>query len=456
MAWFLAYFLKYHPPLINTDFTDTIFYSQHMTFVFPLLLIFSIVFHSVKLYAPRRESAMYVEQFDVIKSNTLALLVLITINFFFDEINFSKGFLLSFWLFINILMIFSRLLIRFSLRILRQKGYNLRHVIIIGTGDCGRNLAAEILQNHWTGLNILGFVDNRYSIGQKIDGIPVIGSFRDIKKIVESKNVDQIFITLPIKYYRSIEKIVNEISDQMVTIRVVPDLFQSSKFKKFTVETLANLPLMTVTDLPLNSGLNLLSKRILDVMFSVIAVILTAPIMLLVALLIKLTSRGPVFYMQERIGLNGRKFMMYKFRTMKVHYTKEEDEIKAANHVTELFTKKDDPRKTAFGNFLRKTSLDELPQFLNVLAGDMSVVGPRPERPLIVEQLKNEIPQYDQRHKTKAGITGWAQVNGWRGNTSLYKRVECDIYYIKNWSFLFDLKIMILTIINGFINKNAY
>jgi Undecaprenyl-phosphate glucose phosphotransferase len=296
------------------------------------------------------------------------------------------------------------------------------------------------------GMNIVGFLTSHVEkVGREIGGGKVLGIYSDIVRIIRTHGIDQLYIALPLEAHDRMEKVLANLGEETVDIKVVPDLLKFMNLQA-GVEELDGLPIVNLTESPLY-GWNLVVKRVSDIVLSVLAILLSAPVLLLVAVLIKLGSKGPVIFRQERVGLDGEEFEMLKFRSMRVD---------AEDKTGPVWANKNDDRKTRLGAFLRKTSVDELPQLFNVLKGDMSLVGPRPERPVFVEEFKKSVPQYMLRLKMKAGLTGWAQVNGWRGDTSLNKRIEFDLYYIKNWSLLFDLKIILMTFWNGFVNPHAY
>ena len=273
-----------------------------------------------------------------------------------------------------------------------------------------------------------------------------IGSIDDLEDIFSKEDIDEVFITLNIKEYEKLGKIINKSEKYGIRTEIIPDYSKYIPARPY-VEELDGLPVINIRYIPLDNLVNKFLKRAIDIIGSLILIILFSPIMICVAIFTKITSPGPIIFKQERVGLNNKIFTMFKFRSMKVQ-SKEEEKAE--------WTTENDPRKTKFGSFIRKTSLDELPQFFNVLIGNMSLVGPRPERPYFVEQFKDEIPKYMVKHQIRPGITGWAQVNGLRGDTSIEKRVEYDIYYLENWTFWFDIKILFLTVFKGFVNKNAY
>jgi len=338
-----------------------------------------------------------------------------------------------------------RVAFRETLRYLRRKGYNLRYALIAGTGELAEDVLKRIELHPDLGIKVTGFLSNPESPIQnsKVYGIPVIGSYRDIRKIISEKDIDQIIIALPVEQHALTVELLKEIGNEMIDIKVVPDICEFITLRG-GIDELDGLPIISLQDTPLY-GWNIVIKRGADIIFSIAILIISSPLMILIALLIKITSIGPIFYKQERMGMDGTRFFVYKFRTMIAN---------AEERTGPVWAKEGDERRTDVGTLLRRMNLDELPQLFNVLKGDMSIVGPRPERPVFVEQFRKSIPQYMLRHKMKAGITGWAQVNGWRGNTSIEKRIEYDLYYIENWSLLFDIKIILMTVWKGF--KNAY
>jgi len=279
---------------------------------------------------------------------------------------------------------------------------------------------------------------------RKVRGAPVLGRVEDVERVLDEQPVDQVIIALPLEQQPVVKLLMEQLALRTVDVKVVPDLYQYITLYG-GLEEFGGLPIISLQGDPMD-GWSRVAKRAFDILFSLVAILLSAPVMLVTAVMVKLTSRGPILYQQERMGMDGRTFHILKFRTMRT-----DAEVSGA-----LMASKDDPRRTPIGTFLRKYSLDELPQFFNVLTGDMSLVGPRPERPVFIEEFKRQIPRYHLRHKVKAGITGWAQINGLRGQTSIQKRIEYDLYYIENWSLFMDLKILVRTALGGFLSKNAY
>jgi Undecaprenyl-phosphate glucose phosphotransferase len=339
----------------------------------------------------------------------------------------------------------SRELIRELLERRWKAGVGLKRVLIAGSGDLGRMVADKVLQHRELGFQVVGFVDDRAAgdhIGYR--GLPMLGTLPETDEIIRREKIDHVYVALPLEEHVKMLGIVEATNREGVDVHVVPDLLQFIALRA-RLENLDGVPIISLNDVPLR-GFNSVLKRVIDVAISGTALLALAIPFMVIAVLIRRGSRGPVFYTQERMGLDGKAFHVNKFRSM--YFGAEDD-------TGPVWARDDDPRCTPVGKWLRKLDLDELPQLWNVLRGDMSIVGPRPERPYFVEQFKHRIPQYMLRHKVKSGITGWAQVNGWRGNTSLEKRIEYDLYYIENWSVGLDLKIMWLTVVRGF-HRHAF
>jgi Undecaprenyl-phosphate glucose phosphotransferase len=347
---------------------------------------------------------------------------------------------------LNVALTFaSREFVRHMLERRWRAGIGLKRVLIAGAGELGRLVADRIIEHRELGFQIVGFLDDRAGgdhLGYR--GLPLLGTLAEAGDIVLRERVDHLYVALPLDEHGKVVQVVEGASREGVDVKVVPDLLQFIAIRA-RLEELDGVPIININDVPLQ-GLNSVIKRTVDIALSAIALLLLAIPLAVIAALVKLTSPGPVFYHQERMGLDGRAFTVYKFRSMF---------LDAERDTGPIWAREDDPRCTPLGRLLRRFDLDELPQIWNVLKGEMSLVGPRPERPYFVEQFKQQYPQYMLRHKVRAGITGWAQVNGWRGNTSLEKRIEYDLYYIGNWSLRLDLKIMWLTLVKGLI-KHAY
>ncbi len=337
-------------------------------------------------------------------------------------------------------------MIRNLLLYFRKKGYNLKYILLIGYSRAAEEYITRINANPQWGYVVRGILDDRVPSGTIYKGVKVVGRIENIRYILPENKLDEIAITLALKDYDHLEYIVDLCEKSGVHTKFIPDYNSLVPSHPYT-EDLMGLPVINIRYVPLTNTLNWVSKRAVDIAGAFLGILISSPVMLLAALAVRLTSRGPVIFKQERVGLHNKTFKMYKFRTMEVQ--KPTSEQKA-------WTVKGDPRVTKVGKFLRCTSLDELPQLFNILMGEMSLVGPRPERPLFVEKFKEEIPRYMIKHQVRPGLTGWAQVNGYRGDTSIRKRIEYDLFYIENWTMSMDFKIMFLTLFKGFVNKNAY
>lgn len=410
----------------------------------PLLLV---VYYFMAVYSPMRSRMYRKEVLIITRAHLVGIFIIFCALFLHKSQEFSREVSLLFAALGLLFLLLERYIVRRTLRYLRQSGYNQKHMLIIGAGPVGMDFARRVHAHHDFGYNVMGFLDDdEAKQDDSIMGKPVLGGCAMLPELLENQAVDEVVVALPLNAYEKFGGIVEECEKAGVRIRIIPDYY---KFIPGTpmIEEFDGIPLLNVRNIPLDDPFNWFIKRLFDISVSAIAIILTGPVMICIALGIKFTSPGPVFFRQERVGLNNRLFGMLKFCSMRVA---------TDNSAATVWTTAADPRKTKFGSFLRKTSLDELPQFINVLFGSMSVVGPRPERPFFVEQFREKIPKYMVKHQVKPGITGWAQVNGWRGDTSIEKRIEFDIYYIENWDPLLDVKIMFMTVFKGLVNKNAY
>ena len=444
-SWILAYYLRFYYPIVPATKGIPSFYT-YTTLLIIILPLWYIVFKAFGLYRPRRISSKVAEVMDIAKATTIAILILVSLTFFVRRDEFSRLTFLYFLIICVIALCVERILFREFLRFIRKRGYNLRYALIVGTGSLGHGVTDRVHNHPELGIKIRGFLSEDSSqVGSMIKGSKVLDTFENIRSVVTNHKIDMVFITLSLSAHERLKSILNDIGDEMVSVMIIPDLVEFATLR-CGVGEFEGMPIISLRDTPLY-GWNIVIKRVTDIVLSLILLLVVSPLMFVISVLIKVTSRGPVFYSQERMGLDGKIFNMLKYRTMKIEAEKETGPVWAA---------KDDSRRTLIGAFLRKASLDELPQFLNVLKGEMSIVGPRPERQFFIQQFRDRIPKYMLRHKMKAGITGWAQISGWRGNTSLDKRIEYDLYYIENWSFRFDLEIMWLTIWRGLVNKHAY
>ncbi|MCC9261321.1 UDP-glucose:undecaprenyl-phosphate glucose-1-phosphate transferase [Methanobrevibacter woesei] len=421
-------------------------FEQYALFlVLAVLPTYLILYFSFGLYKPfRTHKTIFNEATQIIKVNIVAFVVLVAILFIINQPNFSRImlFLLAFvGAFFGIV---ERFIVRSALRHLRSNNKNLKHILVVGDNELAFNFARKIRNNPYLGFSVAGFLGRANRVGMEIEGSKIIGSFNDLDDILEKNTFDRVVLAIPLKYYYRIDGLVNSCEKVGIKAEIIPDYYKYFPARP-SVDMIEDLPIINIRYVPLDDSFNKLLKGITDYTVAIIAIIITSPIMIITAILIKLTSKGPIIFKQERIGYHGEPFTMYKFRSMKVQDPNEEKSE---------WTTEDDPRKTKIGSFIRKNSIDELPQFFNVLKGDMSVVGPRPERPYFVEDFKETIPKYMIKHQVKPGLTGWAQIHGCRGNTSIKKRIKYDIEYVENWHMGLDLGIMIKTALKK--NPNAY
>jgi Undecaprenyl-phosphate glucose phosphotransferase len=408
------------------------------------LIIFPLTFHQARLYATNRARTHIGEVFEIFKAAVTATLILVALTYFTRE-RYSRLTLGIFVVYAFVLVALNRLVFRAFLNEVRRRGYNLKSILVIGAGALGQRVVETIHSHRELGFRVVGVLTrNPGKLGTEVDGVPVVGLVKDVEAVLDRAPVDQVIVALPVEDQPVLKDLMEVLALRTVDVKVVPDLYQYITLGG-GLEEFGGLPIISLQGGPLH-GWNLVAKRAFDVAFALLALMVTAPVMLLAAVAIKLSSRGPILYRQERMGMDGRTFQILKFRTMRM----------GAESAGAQMATPDDPRRTAVGAFLRATSIDELPQLFNVLVGDMSLVGPRPERPVFIEEFKRQIPKYHLRHKVKAGITGWAQVHGLRGQTSIQKRIEYDLYYIENWSLLLDLKILVRTALGGFLSRNAY
>lgn len=327
----------------------------------------------------------------------------------------------------------------------RRRGHNLRYALVVGAGDLGRAVAERLEERREYGIKVVGLLTkDAAKVGTQVAGAEVLGTYDNLEKVLSDRHVDQVYLALPLDMHHRIRELMTTLSTHTADVKVVPDLYQYMTLHG-GVEEIDGMPVIALANGPVH-GWDAVAKRAFDLTFGSLILLMAAPVMAVTAALVKLTSAGPVFYAQERMGLDGRTFKILKFRSMRT-----DAEVKGAKWATA-----GDDRTTPIGKFIRKYSVDELPQFFNVLRGEMSLVGPRPERPVFIEEFRRQIPRYNLRHKVKAGITGLAQVEGWRGSTSLEKRIERDLYYIEHWSLWLDFKILLRTALGGFLSKNAY
>lgn len=410
------------------------------------VLVYLGLYYLFSLYTPKRVQGRRLELWNIVKANTVGIALFLGVLYLIKMMHFSREMLFIFYVINICLEAIARNLIRYFLCSMRRKGYNLKHIVLVGYSRAAEEYIDRILENPQWGYKIRGILDDHIEAGTEYKGIKVLGKIDNLMIILPENRLDEIAITLGLSEYARLEEIVNLCEKSGVHTKFIPDYNQIIPTKPYT-EDILGLPVINIRHVPLTNTFYAAMKRVMDIAGAICAIILFSPIMMFSVIMIKLTSPGPLIFKQERVGLHNHTFMMYKFRSMDVQ-PPEKEKTK--------WTVKDDPRVTNFGKFMRKTSIDELPQLFNVLKGEMSLVGPRPERPFFVEKFKEEIPRYMIKHQVRPGLTGWAQVNGYRGNTSIRKRIEYDLYYIENWTLGLDVKILFLTIFKGFINKNAY
>lgn len=421
-------------------------FEQYMLALVFIIPVYLILYHAFRLFEPLRMQGRRLVLANILKANTLGMLLIMFALYMINESDISRRMIVLFYG-INLCMGWgTRLFAYLILREMRRRGMNRRQVLLVGYSRSAEEYVDRVKQNPQWGYLIRGILDDHVKAGTFYRDVKVIGRIANLSVILPENKIDEIVITLGLSEYDHLEEIVALCEKSGVHTKFVPDYNKIIPTKPYT-EDIQGLPVINIRYVPLSNMFNALIKRCMDIAGSLAGILVASPVMLVLCILIKLTSKGPLIYKQERVGLHNKTFWMYKFRSMEVQ--PEEEEKKA-------WTVKNDPRVTGIGKFMRKTSLDELPQLFNILKGNMSLVGPRPERPFFVEKFQEEIPRYMVKHQVRPGLTGWAQVNGYRGNTSIRKRIDYDLYYIENWSIGLDIKILIMTFFTGFINKNAY
>lgn len=410
-----------------------------------LLLVINSQFSGV--YQNWRGRSLFQSTKLIMQSWILTWAMLIIIIFWYKESAYYSRLTLTSWAGISLISLISyRLVLRASFAYFRQSSENHKKIVIIGAGKVGQQLAQNINENLWMGYKVSAFYDDNIQLQNKIiNGIPVKGSIDSVLEDTKKLMHDEIYICLPLRAEQKIKCLLDQLTDTTSIVKYVPDLF-SFDLMHTKMEDIKGMPIFSIYDTPLNTKTAQIIKRSEDLFLSSVILLLISPILIILAIGVKLTSPGPIFYKQTRVGWNGKNFGMLKFRSMPTDTEKNGIKWGSANSKT----------NSKFGRFIRSSSLDELPQFFNVLKGDMSIVGPRPERDIFVEQFRKEVPRYMQKHMVKAGITGWAQINGWRGDTCLEKRIEADLHYINSWTLWLDIRIIFLTLLKGFVNKNAY
>jgi Undecaprenyl-phosphate glucose phosphotransferase len=440
LSWLAAYALRFYvvgPALVTPEVPPL---RDYLLQLVPVLLVWAFAFHWFDLYRPRRIGSHVSEWVDIAKASTLGVLVLVAImQFAFHGHEYSRVVIVYFWVLSIVGASLLRAGFREALRGARRRGYNVRRAVVVGGGRPAADVLAMLARRVDLGIQVIGVLGDKAEAETRPG--PWLGGFEDVRAILDRHPVDVVFVALPHAEHGRLAGILADIGDDPVTIHLVPDVYGLASLRG-GIEEFEAIPFIHLRESPLY-GWNRVMKRAFDVVVGGVCLFVAAPVMLGTALAIRLGSPGPVLLRQERMGLDGRCFQLLKFRTMRA-------DAEAATGP--VWARPDDDRRTPIGATLRRFNLDELPQLLNVLRGEMSLVGPRPERPVFVEDFRRRIPGYMLRHKVKAGMTGWAQVNGWRGDTSLEKRIEYDLYYIERWSLFFDLEILIQTLYRGFTN----
>jgi Undecaprenyl-phosphate glucose phosphotransferase len=446
-SYILAYFFKFYIFTQDAKGADVLPIGDYFMLLVLIVPGYMMLYYLCSVYTSKRTVRLKFEVYGIVKANSIGIVVLIlALYLIVREINYSRFMLAMFYSFNVFLTGCYRKLLRKSLQSIRKKGYNIKHILLVGYSRAAEAYIDRILDCPRWGYAVCGILDNHVPRGTLYKDIKVLGSIGNLEFILPENKLDEIAITLSLKDYDHLEEIVDICEKSGVHTKFIPDYNSLIPTRPYT-EDLMGLPVINIRYVPLTNTGNVMIKRAMDIIGSVMGILIASPLMLAAAALVKLTSPGPVVFKQERVGLHNRPFQMYKFRSMEPQPSGEEKKA---------WTVKGDLRVTGIGKVLRRTSIDELPQLLNVLKGDMSLVGPRPERPLFVEKFKEEIPRYMVKHQIRPGLTGWAQVNGYRGDTSILRRIDYDLYYIENWSIGFDIKIIFLTFFTGFINKNAY
>lgn len=447
VSYLLAWYIKFCTIFADTEpgagALDMRTYFSFLYFVVPEYIV---LYYFFNMYAPKRATRRKYELEGIIMANSVGIVLFIVFLYIIKQQDFSRFMMGAFYIVNVTLTTICRTLIRNMLLYFRKKGYNLKYILLVGYSRAAEEYITRINANPQWGYVVRGILDDRIPSGTVYKGVKVVGRIENIHYILPENKLDEIAITLALKDYDHLEYIVDLCEKSGVHTKFIPDYNSLVPSHPYT-EDLMGLPVINIRYVPLTNTLNWVTKRAVDIIGATVGIVLSSPIMLIAAFAVGFTSRGPIIFKQERVGLHNKTFKMYKFRTM---------EMQKPSSEQKGWTVKDDPRVTKIGKFLRRTSLDELPQLFNILVGEMSLVGPRPERPQFVEKFKEEIPRYMIKHQVRPGLTGWAQINGYRGDTSIRKRIEYDLFYIENWTMALDFKIMFLTIFKGFVNKNAY
>ena len=442
-CWIGAYYLRFFTSLVPVT-KGVPLLEDYLALLFFVLVIWIGTFHLNGLY--HRFYNRRKEIWTLFKATFVALMILVFITFFFKRTEFSRLVFLYFGLISFLVIALGRTFLKGYFISLQRRHFSLDRVLIVGTRELAQKVAETIQVHSELGLKVIGLLSRvAQKTGTRVQGIEVLGLYEDIDRVIRDYQVNLVIFAMPLTAQQKLEDLLSRIRDEMVDIKIVPDVYRFISLRG-GVEEFEGLPFINLRESPM-VGLNRVLKRTVDIVLAALGLIFFSPLFILIALSVKLSSPGPVFYRQVRMGLDGRIFEMLKFRSMVVQ---------AEEGTGPVWAQKGDPRRTGVGRMIRRLSLDELPQLLNVLRGEMSLVGPRPERPELIDRFKSKIPNYMLRHKMKAGMTGWAQIHGWRGNTSLEKRIEFDLYYIENWSMFLDYKILLKTLWKGVFSREAY
>lgn len=446
LTYLLAWYIKFESIFAVDDGIGHLSNDVYFAALWAIVPGYIVLYYFFKTYTPKRGLKFADEVSGIIKTNVCGIAFFFIILYIINEPDFSRSLVFIFAFFNTVCAMLGHYAVKKILNAVRKRGYNVKYVLLVGYSRTTEEYINRILANPQWGFAVRGILDDEVPIGTTYKGIKVLGHIANLNMILEQSRLDEIAITIALKDYADLEKIVDLCEKSGVHTKFIPDYMSIIPSMPYT-EDIQGLAAINIRYVPLSNTFNQIVKRAVDIIGSLIGIILTSPIMLVCAVLVRCSSEGPIIFKQERVGIHNKTFHMYKFRSMRVQTESEEKKG---------WTTKNDSRVTKVGAVLRKTSLDELPQLFNILLGDMSLVGPRPERPQFVEQFKEEIPRYMIKHQVRPGLTGWAQVNGYRGDTSIYKRIEYDLFYIENWTLWLDFKIIFRTFFVGFINKNAY
>lgn len=455
-----SYAFRFHSYFIPVDpAKGTPTFRSYLAILPLFLAVHLAIFFFQGFYKSRLRRTKIDDFFSITINAVLTIIVVMAISGYFNAyttgaaplfrmkiVKLSHLFFAVYFVGVVLTISFFRNQIYFLMKRRYARGLNLRNILVVGAGEMGMAVAQKLFSYGDLGFVVKGFLDNHKPEGTRIlieGGVPVLGRVSDLGRVIEAQNIQEVYVALELKNYPEILEALQVVNKYPVNVRLIPDLFQLLTLKA-NIQDLDGYPVISIDEVPLR-GVRRVFKRIFDIVVSGLGLLLLSPFLLLVALLVKATSSGPVFYSQERVGLDGRRFRIHKFRTM----------VAEAEQATgPVMCRPADPRITKIGRILRKYSIDELPQLINIFRGDMSLVGPRPERPEFVREFTDNIPKYMLRHKMKSGLTGWAQVHGLRQGTSIEKRLEYDFFYIQNWSFLLDVKIIWMTLRRGFIDRS--